>query len=84
MEHNSQHKQPLYKVRVGISNMWTNILKPNTQIYTNLNAVGKEQYDQTDITYDSTTTYYDGVNPNQYTMVAKPTTPTWTNIAKPI
>lgn len=45
--------------------------------------MGREQYNQADITYDSATTYYDGVNPNQYTNVAKPVTPSWTNINKP-
>jgi hypothetical protein len=62
---------------------WTNVPKPNAQSYTNLNPMGKEQYDQSDIIYDSTTTYYDGVNPSQWTDIAKPTTPTWTNVAKP-
>ncbi len=63
--------------------VWTNVAKPGAQNYTNLNPQGKEQYDQADIIYDSSTTYYDGTNPNQYTNVAKPTTPTWTNINKP-
>lgn len=63
---------------------WVNITKPTGPTYTTVNPVGKEQYDQADVTYDSVTTYYDGVNQSQYTNIAKPTTPTWTNIAKPV
>lgn len=51
---------------------WTNIPKPGAQTYTRLNPLGKEQYDQSDITYDSATTYYDGINLNQWTEVSKP------------
>lgn len=53
---------------------WNAVAKPTAQTYTNANPQGKEQYDQTDITYDSSTTYYDGENPSQWTDVAKPTT----------
>ena len=53
---------------------WTNIPKPNSQTYSNVNPVGKEQYNQVDITYDSTTTFYDGVNQSQWTNISKPTT----------
>lgn len=63
--------------------MWTNISKPSVASYTNVNPSGKEQYDQADITYDSSTTYYDGVNPNAWTNLAKPTSSTWTKISKP-
>lgn len=63
---------------------WTNIAKPGAQTYTNVNAQGKEQYDQADVTYDSATTFYDGVDQSQWTDINKPTTPTWTKIAKPI
>lgn len=62
---------------------WTSVNKPTGTNYTNLNPVGKEQYDQADITYDSATTYYDGANPGQYTNVAKPTTNAWNNVNKP-
>lgn len=63
---------------------WTNINKPTGPTYTNLNTVGKQQYDQADLTYDDATTYYDGTNPNLYTNVSKPTLPSWTNISKPV
>lgn len=62
---------------------WTKINKPSTQTYTNLNPQGKEQYDQPDLTYDSATTFYDGVNTTQYTNIAKPTTNNWVKINKP-
>ena len=62
---------------------WTNISKPNTSNYTNVNPQGKEQYNQADITYDSASTYYDGINPNQWSDISKPNTPTWNNVAKP-
>lgn len=63
--------------------MWTNVNKPTGTTYTNLNPQGKEQYDQADVTYDSATTFYDGVNPSQWTDIAKPVGPSWTKVAKP-
>ncbi len=51
---------------------WTNITKPGAQTYTNLNPIGKEQYDQANLTYDDLNTFYDGVNVNQWTNIAKP------------
>lgn len=63
--------------------MWTTIAKPGPQAYTNLNPQGKEQYDQASILYDDPNVFYDGVNQMEWTDVAKPTTPTWTNVAKP-
>lgn len=63
--------------------VWTPVAKPTGTTYTNLNPMGKEQYDQSDITYDSATTYYDGVNMSQWTDVSKPTTNVWQNVVKP-
>lgn len=62
---------------------WTKISKPGAQTYTDVNPQGKEQYDQPSIAYDDSSTFYDGVNPSQWTDVNKPTTPTWNNVAKP-
>lgn len=62
---------------------YTNIPKPSPQTYTNLNPVGKEQYDQADIEYDGANTFYDGTNPNQYTNITKPSGTSYTNITKP-
>jgi len=49
----------------------------------NVNPMGREQYDQSDLTYDSAVTYYDGINPSQWTDISKPNTSTWSNVAKP-
>lgn len=63
---------------------YTNVNKPSGTTYSNRNAIGgKEQYDQSDLTYDSAFTYYDGINPTQYTSVTKPVSTTYTNVAKP-
>lgn len=62
---------------------YTNITKPSGTSYTNTNAMGKEQYDESSIIYDSATTYYDGTNPNQYSNITKPSGTVYTNIAKP-
>ena len=62
---------------------WTNVSKPGAQSWSNLNPMGKEQYDQSTLTYDSALTYYDGVNPNEWTDVAKPVTNSWIPVAKP-
>lgn len=62
---------------------WTSVPKPSAQNYTNVNPMGKEQYDQADVTFDSASTYYDGVNPSQWTNISKPGAQSWTNVAKP-
>lgn len=62
---------------------WVSIAKPSIQAYTNVNVGGKEQYDQSDITYDSATTFYDGTNPGMWTDVSKPSAQSWVSIAKP-
>ena len=62
---------------------YTNITKPSGTSYTNQNAIGREQYDDPSITYDSASTFYDGVNQSQYTDISKPSGTTYTNIAKP-
>jgi len=45
--------------------------------------MGKEQYDQADILYDSADTYYDGINPNQWSNTSRPITNAWVNVNKP-
>lgn len=59
----------------GIIDMtnYTNISKPTNTPYTNLNSMGKEQYDQATLQYDDSGTFYDGVNQSLYTNVLKPT-----------
>ncbi len=63
---------------------YTNVPKPILPTYSNSNAMGKEQYDQADLAYDDSSTFYDGINQSQYTNTAKPTLPSYTNIPKPI
>lgn len=63
---------------------YININKPTGTSYTNTNAMGKEQYDQPDITFDSALTFYDGTNTNLYTNITKPNNTAYTNISKPI
>lgn len=62
---------------------WQNIPKPTTNAYVTVNPPGKEQYDQASLTYDDSGTFYDGINPNQWTDVSKPATNAWQNVAKP-
>lgn len=62
---------------------WTGVFKPSESTYINVNPQGKEQYDEANIQYDESTVFYDGLNPNQWTDVAKPVTPVWTDVAKP-
>jgi hypothetical protein len=62
---------------------YTNVPKPTSSVYTNINPVGKEQYDDANITYDSADTFYDGVNQAAYTNIAKPIGSVYTKISKP-
>lgn len=62
---------------------YTYISKPTNSVYTDVNSQGREQYDQVDVQYDSSTTFYDGVDENAYTNVAKPTSSVYTMITKP-
>ncbi len=73
------------EVTVGNSDMtaYTNVNKPTGTSYTNENSVGKEQYDQASLTYDSAGTFYDGINASQYTNTVKPTGTSYTKITKP-
>lgn len=62
---------------------WTSVAKPGAQTYTNVNPSGKEQYDQSSLTYDESSVFYDGGNPSQWTDVNKPGAQTWTKVLKP-
>lgn len=60
---------------------WTNVNKPTTPTWTYLNPQGREQYDESTIEYDDANVFYDGVNPNQWTDIAKPTySLTWNDL----
>lgn len=52
---------------------WTNVTKPTSTSYTKINGTGREVYDQPDITYDDSDIFFDGLNPNMWTNLAKPT-----------
>lgn len=52
---------------------YTYLNKPTDSTYTNVNGIGREEYDQADISYDSAITFYDGTDVNAYTDIAKPT-----------
>lgn len=52
---------------------WTNIAKPTTQGWTNINPSGRIEYDQADINYDDADVFYDSIDPNFWNMVTKPT-----------
>ncbi len=62
---------------------WNKVNKPGAQSYTNENPQGREQYDQFSVLYDDPNTFYDGINPNQWTDVNKPSGTSWINVAKP-
>lgn len=51
---------------------YTYISKPVGADYTNINTQGREQYDQSSITYDDAGIFYDGVDENAYTYINKP------------
>ena len=62
---------------------FTKVTKPTTRNWTNTNPAGRTQYDQSNITYDDSSMFYDGLNPNAWTGITKPTSSVWTKVAKP-
>ena len=63
---------------------YTNVAKPTSSVYTNVNPVGKEQYDGPSITYDDANVFYDGVNETAWTNVSKPVGSVYTKVLKPV
>lgn len=61
---------------------YTNVPKPTGATYTRVNTT-KPSYDEPTLTYDDSSTYYDGFNPAAYTNVSKPTSSVYTKISKP-
>ena len=51
---------------------YTKINKPSDASYTNVNPEGKQAYNDSSVSYNDSTVYYNSINPNAYTMVAKP------------
>ena len=62
---------------------YTNVAKPTSSVYTNINAQGNEQYNQANLAYDDSSIFYDGINEAAYTSVSKPTGSVYTSISKP-
>lgn len=62
---------------------YTNIPKPTGTPYINVIAGGVYHYDETIVSYDDSSIFYDGFNQVAYTNLAKPTSSTYTKIAKP-
>lgn len=62
---------------------WSNVTKPTNTSWTNTNPGGRTQYDQSDITYDSSSMFYDGIDYNAWTDVNKPNASSWTKVSKP-
>lgn len=58
-----------------MTDAYTYITKPVGANYSNVNTQGREQYDQSTLTYDDSSTFYDGVDINAYTNIAKPSFP---------
>jgi len=48
---------------------YTNINKPSSTSYTNINLVGNEQFDDPNVLFDDPNVFFDGVNQSQYTKV---------------
>jgi hypothetical protein len=63
---------------------YTKLTKPTGTGYTNQNSVGKEQYDQATLTYDDSSTFYDGVNQGLYSKLNKPSGTSYTKLIKPL
>lgn len=62
---------------------YTNVAKPTGTGYTNVNSSGKEDFNDSSVTFDQSTTFFDGINNSIYIKVTKPTGSSYTNIAKP-
>ena len=52
---------------------YTKVSKPTGTGYTRVNIGGKTEYDQADLTFDDSNTFYDGIDQAAYTLIAKPT-----------
>lgn len=52
---------------------WNKVNKPSTSNWTKLHPLGKEIYDDSMVMYDDPNVFYDAIDPNDWTKVAKPT-----------
>ncbi len=62
---------------------YTKVPKPTGTGYTNLNIGDKTQYDDTEITYDDSNVFYDGIDNSAWTDVTKPMGSSYIKISKP-
>lgn len=62
---------------------YTNVPKPTSSIYSNINVVGKQIYDDAGTSYDSSATPYDGVDMAAWHNISKPNSSVYTKISKP-
>ncbi len=62
-----------HTISAAFSSYYVFVDKPTGTPYTNVNGMGREQYDQSDLLFDSPSTYYDGVDIGAYTNIPKPT-----------
>jgi len=62
---------------------YTNVSKPTGAPYTNVNSSGREGFDDTNVSFDSSSTFFDGINDSVYIDISKPTSSTYTLISKP-
>lgn len=62
---------------------YTNVPKPTSSVYSNVNPVGKQTFDDANTAYDSSVTPYDGVDMGAWTNVSKPVSSVYTKITKP-
>jgi len=62
---------------------YTNVAKPTLPIYTPQNFEGKYMWDDPGVFYDDPNVYWDGGNVNLYTKLSKPSSMSYTNVAKP-
>ncbi len=60
-----------------MTDAYTYIAKPADSTYVSINPAGKQFYDQFDVIYDDSSVFYDGADPNAYTLIGKPTFSTW-------
>lgn len=51
---------------------YTYVSKPTGSNYTYVNIVGKKTYDESSISYDDSTVYYDSFSPVAWTNISKP------------
>lgn len=62
---------------------YTQVPKPNQTGYSQQTFQGKQIYDDPNVLYDSADVFYDTVNENQYSIVAKPSQTSYTTVTKP-